>query len=305
MLAVATIPSHCPGLNATMRIMKPNSAPAHTTSLPLDDTLARIAKHELVEGILLLGSTGTKAFTNTSDYDVLVVFSTLSAPLRIVNTWISGRLAEIYCTTNETIERVANTKKPWLDSSEEATILGWLKTGRIQFDRLSMLTSAQASVTDSPAPELPGDYAIYEAWRKIGYNVAQIKRYLVADDPQSQMAVDLRLLYSVDEVKIHYFTVRRLPWRGEKPAILHWMEHDVNFLNHLRQYFDEPNRHRRVALYEELARLSLAPIAELWGFGETAISLGAGYGVRHAMDNLSADEALALWRALVAHNSND
>jgi predicted nucleotidyltransferase len=188
--------------------MKPIGDSAPTTSWSLEETLTKIASHHRVEGVMLLGSTGTDDFTPTSDYDVLVVFSTLPAPLRIVNTWIDGRLAEIYCTTTEAIDRIVKCGAPWPDASEEATLLGWLQAGRIYADRHGSLAVAQTRAADVLPPTLPGDDPIYEAWRKIGYNLAQITRYLVADDPLSQTAVDLRLLYSVDEVKVHYFTVR-------------------------------------------------------------------------------------------------
>jgi predicted nucleotidyltransferase len=289
--------------HVTLITMKPVSAFSETTSWRLDQTLSRIANHPRVDGIMLLGSTGTDALTPTSDYDVLVVFSALPAQLRIVNTWIDGRLAEIYCAAMDTIERVINTAEPWPDASEEATILAWLTNGSIYADRGGILARARTQAAEAPSPGLPGDHAIYEAWRKIGYNVAQIKRYLGADDPVAQTAVDLRLLYSVDEVKVHYFTVRGLPWRGEKPAIRYWMIHDPDFLERLRVYFDESDRDQRVALYEDLARRALAPVAELWGFGETAISPGPGYGTSQTMDDVpSAEEALAFWIELIGRD---
>jgi hypothetical protein len=237
-------------------------------------------------------------FSPSSDVDVLLVFSALPTPLRIVNTWIDGRLAEIYCTTTEAIDRIVSANVPWSDASEEATILGWLKEGRVYSDRNGSLEEARTRAAKTPSPLLPGDSLIHEAWRKIGYNVAQIKRYMFAEDLVSQTAVDLRLLYSVDEVKFHYFTVRGLPWRGEKPAIRYWTEKDPYFLDQLRQFFGETDRFRRVELYETLARLTLSPIAHLWGFGETAISLGAGYGSGHVTNTDDPSRALDFWLEL-------
>lgn len=248
---------------------------------------------------MLLGSTGGGDFSPTSDIDALVVFSMLPAPLRIVNTWIDGRFAEVYCTTVDALDRIVRAQSPYPDGSEEATVLGWLRTGRVYADRHGRLQQLQARADDPPPPALPGDAAIYEAWRKIGYNLAQVKRYLVANDSLSQTAIDLRLLYSVDEVKLHYFTVRRLPWHGEKPAIRYWTEHDPDFLAELRQYFDETDRAQRVARYERLARLALAPAAELWGTGETAISLGAGYGTGASVTDPEPETALAFWQNLL------
>lgn len=281
------------------RHMQAHGLPTPTTSWTLDELLGELASHDHVNGVMLLGSTGTAVFTPTSDYDVLLVFSVLPAPLRIVNTWIDGRLAEIYCTTTAAIERILRAPTLWPDTSEEATVLGWLKSSRVHFDRDGNLNRSQTRAAMVPTPELPGDHAIYEAWRKIGYNLAQVKRYLVADDPVSQTVIELRLLYSVDEVKAHYFTVRRLGWRGEKPAIRYWTDHDPDFLAKLREYFAETDRRERVALYEELAQLALAPVADLWGFAETAISLGAAYGSGGTLDAPSPVQARDYWQDLL------
>lgn len=278
---------------------------ANTNLMTLDETLDLLAKNDVVEGIMLLGTTGTDTLTLTSDYDVLLVLRQLSAPLRMVNTWVDGRLTEVYCTTVEAIQRIVAEGADWTEGSEEGIVLVWLREGRIVFDRDGYLAAACDAARRAPSPSVASDRYIHEAWRKIGYNVAQIKRGTASDDPTSQTAVDMRLLYSVAEVNLHYFTVRRLPWRGEKPAIQHWMEHDPAYLDCLRRFFDEPNRRRKVELYEELASLAVAPVGPLWRYGQTMVSIGAGYGLsgsESAAPPLPRQDALDLWDRLTAND---
>lgn len=269
--------------------------------MTLDEMLDRLRHHDAVDGIMLLGTTGTGAFTSTSDYDLLLVLRELTAPIRIVNTWLDGRLTEIACTTTFAIERIVAEEATWADGSEEATVLTWLREGRIAFDRIGALAAACADARSALPPTLADARQIHEAWRKIGYNVAQIKRYLAADDPISQTIVDMRLLYSVAEVNLHYFTVRRIPWRGEKPAIRFWLEHDPEYLQRLRRLWASSIRVERVSLYEELAALALAPCGGLWQRGETAISLGAGYGTVEDFRSHSGTlgDAETLWNDLM------
>jgi hypothetical protein len=268
----------------------------------LDELITRLARHPLVDGLMLLGTTGTDALTPTSDYDLLLVFGELPAPLRMINTWVDGRLTEIASTTAQAIERIVASDEPWGDGSEEAVLLTWLREGRIAFDRDGRLAASRERARSAPPPSLADDRQIHEAWRKIGYNVAQVRRYLEAGESVARTIVDMRLLYSMAEVNLHYFTVRRIPWRGEKPAVHYWTQHDPEYLDNLHRYFEERDLRRRVALYEKLAALALAPVGPLWGRDDTMVSIGAGYGAGRSLPRDAEDgqQALALWERLLA-----
>jgi len=151
----------------------------------LDELLVRLANREVVSGILLLGTTGSAALKPTSDYDLLLVFDTLPVPLRMVTNWIEGRLTEVYCTTVQTVERVATNPAIWTDGSEEGILVNWLRDGRIIHNQDGRLTTAQDKVRQEPRPMMATDDEIYEAKRKIAYNLAQLDRYLTADDSVS------------------------------------------------------------------------------------------------------------------------
>lgn len=281
--------------------MRPRTAIAESNTMTLEAMIARLAANEVVDSILLMGTTGTDALTPTSDYDLLLILAEQPAPLRMVNTWVAGRLTEVYCTTVPALERITAGPGGWSDSSEEGVIVTWLRAGRIAHDQAGRLARAQAAARAAPPPTLADEREMYAAWRKIGYNVAQMKRYLASEDPASQEAVDLRLLYSLIEVVAHYFTIRQLPWRGEKPAIRYLATHDPHYLDRLRQCLVEPDRQRKVALYEELARLTLAPVGELWTPGTTAVSVGPSYGARAgAGPGGTIEDALDFWQSLLA-----
>jgi hypothetical protein len=152
------------------------------------------------------------------------------------------------------------------------------------------------------APRLPRGDEVYEAWRKIGYNVAQLRRYLADSDPTAQLAVDLRLLYGLFEVVLHHFTLRHLPWRGETAAVRYWAEHDSAYLDVLWRCLEEPDRTRKSGLYEELARLTVAPIGPLWEVGTTMVALGPGWPGGAKMETTDAgmiEDAIAFWQALI------
>jgi hypothetical protein len=281
--------------------MRDLTATATTTALTLDDFVARLAARPLIEGILFVGSTATERMTPTSDYDLLVVFESLPAPLRLVTTWVDGRLTEVFCTTTQAIAHVGEAEGGFAENSEEGALLTWLRSGRIAFDRRGVLRDARAAALNAAPPTPPSDDAAYEAWYKIGYSVAQTKRYLAANDPNAHVAVEMRLLYSLADVMTGYFTVRRMPWKGEKAAIRYWTDQDPEFLARFRACLAETDCRRKVERYKEVARLALAPLGAPWTFGTTAIALGPGYGTGQQPSTESdPGEALAAWEALTA-----
>jgi hypothetical protein len=271
----------------------------------LDELIARLAQQEIVSGILLMGTTGTPALGPSSDYDLLLVFSVLPVPLRMVTTWVDGRLTEVYCTTSHAVDRIATSADAWPVESEEGTLAAWLRDGRIVHDRYRQLDAAQERVRHGLPLAPATDREIAEARRKIAYNVAQLKRYLAAAEPAWQMVVDLRLLYSVIEVAVHYFTVRRLSWRGEKAAVRYWAEHDPAFLGVLRRCLAAHDRQLKAVLYQELAQRTLAPVGGLPKSEEPLIAIGVGWGAgAEAEPSGTISEALRFWQQLITADAD-
>lgn len=286
-------------------MMESKKAAARADTRALAELIARLTGQQVVSGILLMGTTGTAALTPTSDYNLLVVFAAREVPLRMVTTWVDGRLTEVYCATLQAVARVTTNPAIWPDGSEEGTLVTWLRDGRIAQDRDQQLTAAQERVRREPPPATATESEVSEARRKIVYNVAQLKRYLAADDPVSAVVVDLRLLYSLFEVAFHYFTVRRLPWRGEKAAVRYWTAHDPAFLDGLRRCLKAHDRQHKATLYEELAQRTLAPAGGLWESGATIIATGASWGAGAEEESSSTPaDALSFWQKLLADDAS-
>ena len=152
-------------------------------------------------------------------------------------------------------------------------------------------------------PPAPTAREAYDTWRHIGYAVVHMNRYFASPDPVSQIAVDLRLLYGLSDLMVGYFTVRRVPWRGEKAAIRYWREHDVDFLDRFRACLAERDRASKVACYEELAHRALAPMGGPWLAGTTTVAPGGGYGTGEAPPAGTVEDALGFWRELIGNEN--
>lgn len=275
---------------------------SQTSELSLAEVLSRLESHDEVMGILLNGSTASGELTPTSDFDIALVFATLDVPARLITTWIDGRFAEVFCTTVVAVERIVADSTSWpADTSEEEGVLRWLRLGRIVHDPTSFLERA-ASIAGTVPTALPGEIASYQAWWKINYNVVHMRRYLASSDPLSRQAASLRFLYSLMDLVSHYFTVRRIPWDGEKAAILYWESHDPGFWTRLQRTMDEPDLGRKRERYGELAQETLALVGGLWPANAMSVSLGAGWGTGRDLNIDSAAsgaaDSLARWEEL-------
>lgn len=281
-----------------------STLPTHTDTLTLDAFVAALRTRAAVDGILLMGSTASDTLTAASDYDVLLILADDPAAPRMVLTWVDGRFTEVYCTPVTALARLVTAPETWPDGSDEGETIRWLRDGRIAYDREGRLTAAQAVAQATPPGPIAPPTGAYWAWGTLSYNVAQAKRYLSSDDPVYREVVDFRLLYGLYDVVRAYFTVRDLPWRGEKEAIKYWTAHDPAYLADFRACLAETDRARKVASYEELAQRTLAPVGMLWQRGTAMVGAGAGWGA--GADTLAAPIAPAIaaaeayWHALTA-----
>lgn len=265
--------------------------PSITIHLTFEQVTDRLAARPEVEGLLAIGSTGREAVTAASDYDLVVVLNAMPAPLKIALTYVDHRLTDIIFVRAGEVEGAAGQ---W----EAAQLRGWLRAGRIVFDRAGRLRAAQARATAAAEAESPHRER-YAAWFSTNYNLQQTRRMLASDDPAYQMAVDLRLLFSLHEVWRHYFTARGLTVAGEKDQTRFLLAHDADFLSAFHDTLQAPDRQTKFALYERLAQTAIAPLGGLWADEMTSIMPDPGV----PWDANTPSQALAFWQRLVGDDA--
>jgi hypothetical protein len=274
---------------------RPQISPSRSDALSLDDVVTRLARHDVVAGIVLIGSTGDTTLTAASDYDLLIVLSTMPAPMHVALTTIEGRLADIIFILQSEIDALLTRQDAIPQDSWEARLLHWVQTGRVVVDRQRQLQRLQQNAAALPRATLPDAGELYRTWFGINYNVLQTQRILASPDPVYQMTVDLRLLYCLSDLWVAYFRVRRLAWAGEKAAIRHLAEHDPNYLTRFQRCLAETDRRTKVAQYVALAEQTLAPLGGLWPQASTAIQFHADRPWTPGQDRV----ALAFWNDLL------
>lgn len=254
--------------------------------MSVKEVLSRLARRTDVDGVALLGS-GTSELGPASDYDVLVVLATREPIPDLALTEIDGRLADVLFVATHAIEAALSgtaVAGPW----NRGRLLAWLRQARIELDRSGRLHKLQDTARKVVDRAEPADFE--KLWFRLNYDVKHTRRLLKSDDPVYQTAVDLRLLFGLDQTLNWYFAIRMLPWHGQKEAVKYLMAHDPDFLDLLRKCLAETDRSKKVALYEQLVAKAVAPLGGRWPDGFTGVQVPQG---------TSVEEGLAVWARLV------
>lgn len=169
-------------------------------------------------------------------------------------------------------------------------LVRWLAIGTVAFDRIGLLGRAQDRLRSLPQEAEVTDAELYRRWDHANYNVAQSRRYATANDLAYREAFDLRMTHQLADTMVDYFWVRRLPWEGEKEAILCWERTDPAFKDLFFACLYESDRKRRLKLYQELVARTLEPVGGIWPAYSTSMTPG---------DNEDPEAANRFWLTLL------
>jgi hypothetical protein len=243
--------------------------------MTLEEVVHRLSSHSAVEGLLLSGSAGHgKVITPASDYDVLVVLSLMPLPLQLGLTYIDHRLTECGFISAELLDQL-------LDNTFDRTQINWwvrglighLQKGTVVFDRSGRLQQVQNLLqTGAWLPPI-AEQERYATWWEVNYELKHIKRMLLSPDPVYLLSVDFSLLRALSDLFKAYFRLRGVLYPGDKEALRYLEAHDQPYLVLFQQCLAEPERARKVHLYEQVASLTLAPVGGLWEKEVTSIAL--------------------------------
>ncbi len=264
--------------------------------MTLNELIARLRQKDSVDAVAIMGSAAEGSLNEASDYDLLIVLR--QTPLGVAGgaTLIEGRFTDIMFFTPEDIERLNQAGQNEIPTDGiQGSIIRWMHTARIEFDKCGCLERLQESVRAGLSLKQPGDGEMRSRWDKASYNVAQTRRMVASDDPVYHMAVDLRLHYQLSDLMFDYFRVRGLPWQGEKSAIRYWRSNDPDYLDLFTKCIDERDRQQKVNYYGELAALTMQPVDALWPTGATVFRLSPDSEMTR--DNLKSAEAF--WQSLL------
>lgn len=267
-----------------------------TNHATFEDVIKRIIQHDVVDGLLLVGSASKDELTPASDYDLIVVLSEMPEHLHVGTTYIDQRFTDLVFFTTAHVEQFLEAAEPFEFWDWVGRLVGFCESGTILFDRNDRLQDAQTKAQSGVWIKPDGAHEAYQAWSRVNYNLSVIHRYLRSDDPLYLQTADIRMMvYGPQDLFFSYFTIRQRRWDGDKAAIRYLQEHDPNYLDLFERFLVEGNRDRKFQLYEELAELTVAPVGSLMKNGESTMILNSA-----SVTPEREEAALGFWEKLVS-----
>jgi hypothetical protein len=267
-------------------------------ALILDEVLARLAASPIVDGLALFGSRPAGVADPASDYDLLLLVHSQPVQIFQLLTSIDGRLADVVLVETALADRaLAPSAAPVAPFSFESMYLLKMGHAEIVYDASGRLHQARQKVTTRPrAAWLQGSShaAVYAAWFWQNHTLVHLQRIVNAQDEAHRTEFDLMLAAALGDLGRAYYTLRDLPWEGQKTAVRYWERHDPDFLAQLRACLGTAGRQEKLAGYRLLVAQALAPAGGLWPPGVTAV-----YLADPAQHETHAATALSYWNELL------
>lgn len=278
--------------------MIPRSAPSVSDHLSLEEVIARLAASPLVDGLAEFGSRAAGQDSPMSDYDLLVLAYGIPARVFQMVTTVGGRLADIVLVETETADALLAASDPPAPGSFEALFALKMQTARIRYDASGRLHAVQQR---AGGPEWAAQGAgglpesdLYAAWFWQSFGVLQLEQLAQSQDQLHLTAFDMVLASCLPGTWRSYFSIRGIPWEGEKAALRYWSEHDADYMGILHRCLEAGSRPGRLTVYRELVAQTLSPVGSVFGRGETAAILSGSHDV--AAD---VQRTLKFWDSLV------
>jgi predicted nucleotidyltransferase len=231
----------------------------------LQEIITKLSQNDNVDALLLCGSTATGKQTKSSDYDLVLVVKEKPEKLLSLFTYIDSLPADIFFYSLDDINRIISDKHA--KEGGETWLMHWLPEGKISFDKsgdLSKLQSISSEIQHS------ADTSASTSAYKMNYNLVNNTRYFESDDPLYHSALEIRLLYSIVESFVGYFSMRHLYWKGEKKAIRYLEENNPEYFSIFQKAARASNLRDKFSAYRDLVERSFTTEYPKWDKDVTA-----------------------------------
>lgn len=233
----------------------------------LEPVISRLRTKEQVEGVLAIGSLASQSLTSASDYDLVIVLRDVECAWYVGITTIQDRFTDLLFVSANALRQIQEQISPLADTHELAPVIRWFERGVILFDRNGQLAGAQQHVQQHNLVQPISDAAAYGAWFATNYNLAVACRLCQSSISHDQSVADIRMaVYGHADVWFSYFTIRHIPWNGDKAAIKYLSKNDPGYLELYQSLIQTTDRAAKLECYRRAAAHVTAPLGGLWDF---------------------------------------
>lgn len=215
-----------------------------------------IARQDEVIGLFAVGSTAYEVFKPYSDYDLIIVLKSKPGILFMCTAEADGKLVEMIFTSEDELKNLLAALEICV-SSDKYRFANWVKGGQILVDKNGLLQKTKNKIREIFFSEFSyGERQVI--WNKIHYNYSQNKRYFSSNEEIYHQALEIRLLYSMEELFGAYLKLQKIPWQGEKDFIKFISNSDLEFKNLIDEYFRANSLNDRFTTYEKIFKVVIS-----------------------------------------------
>ncbi len=228
----------------------------------LNKAIENLKLNNDVDAVFLTGSNAINQSKSYSDIDLVVILKENKNSLYSLYKWIDGIFAEIFFFDLSDMQRIASATN--IDSDNfDAILFDWIKKSNIYFDKSGLVTNLKLKALEVDTSHV-SEKSKKGYWQRINHNYIADKRYFDSGDQIYHEALEMKLFYSMEQVTCAYFTLRDIPWRGEKNAILYMKENAKDFYELFQSYTSAVTLHERFKAYSEMVDLVFTDEYKKW-----------------------------------------
>lgn len=216
----------------------------------LTDVIKHLSARNEVVGLFTTGTTAS-GLNPSSDIDLVVILADNQKGIRSAYTTIENRFADIFFFDTAFVKKVSEMENiP--GNGFEGMFVTWLAKGVIEKDESGDLAKLKSLVGKKAQNLFVSLEEKQDSWFKINYNFIANQRYFKSEDAVYHKALEIRLMYSIVELLVAYFTLREIPWRGEKEAITYLEKNDTKTLESFTAYTKSHSLAEKFNAYKNL-----------------------------------------------------
>ena len=246
-----------------------------------------------VRGIFVTGTTAS-GLSPSSDIDLVVILDENKEKIRSVYTTVEGHFSDIFFFDVDFLKQLQD-KGNILANDFDGMFVEWLAKGKIEHDPEGFLLALKDKISENSFVQNITESEKKSLWAKINYNFIANKRYYDSGNELYRKALELRLLHSVIEIFIAYFSFRNIPWRGEKEAVKYLEQNDQEFLLVFNNYSKSNTIEDKIKHYEELFAHSFFGDHQKWP---------DDFVIAISKENQYNQELKNFWDKLLGHRTN-
>lgn len=219
----------------------------------LNKLIENLKNKDEVDAVFVTGSQSLGEQKLYSDIDLVVIFKENTQKLFSIFQFIDDKPADIFFYDLALLKKLKSDAEIPANTMD-AVLIGWLEKATIEFDKSGIVTSMKEDVENLikklhvPATEMKK----FESLINAGYITN--KRYFESNDVEYLEALEIKMLYDLNNILMGYFEFRNIPWRGEKMVLKYLRENDRKFYNLYMSCLREPSIKEKFETYSVLVK---------------------------------------------------